>query len=120
MTTNIQTYDINNLTLPTTDPKLTELQLTISSSLMTNYEPSRSIDSQHSIEVAEDINGNPMVFSIGTVNELYVICRTTDPTAPWSQIDLTSGLGANTQVGHFCLLQTPEGSIYLALAIQDS
>ena len=120
MTTNIQTYDVNELTLSTTDPTVTELQLTISSSLMTNYEPSRSVDSQHSIDVAEDVNGNPMVFSVGTVNELYVICHTTDPTAPWTQIDLTSSLGVGWQVEHFCLLQAPQGSIYLALAIKDS
>lgn len=120
MTTNIQTYDINELTLSTTDPTVTQLQLSISSSLMTNYEPSRSVDSQHSIAVAEDVNGNPMIFSIGTANELYVICRTADPTAPWSQTDLTSGLGSGWQVQTFRLLQTPQSSLYLALAIKDA
>src|SRR5262245_19373748 len=116
MTTNIQTYDVNELTLSTTDPTVTQLQLAVSSSLMTNYEPSRSVDSQNSIDVAEDVNGNPMVFSIGTANELYVICRATDPTAPWSQTDLTSGLGTGWQVETFRMLQVPQGSIYLALA----
>jgi hypothetical protein len=116
----IQTYDSNALTLATTDPQLTTLKLSVSTSLMTNYEPSRSVDSQQAIDVVEDVNGNPIVFSIGTANQLYAILRTADPTAAWTQVDLTSGLGAGWQVHTFRVLQTPQQAIHLAIGVTDS
>jgi hypothetical protein len=116
----IQTFDTNRLVLKTTDPQLTQLNVCISSSLMTNYEPSRSVDSQHAIEVAEDTAGNPMVFSIGTANELYAILHTADPKAPWRQLDISSCLGAGWTVQTFRVLQVAGGSLYLALAAKDA
>lgn len=116
----IQTFDTNKLVLKTTDPQLTQLNLCISSSLMTNYEPSRSVDSRHAIEVAEDTAGNPMVFSIGTANELYAILHTSDPKAAWRQLDISSCLGAGWTVQTFRVLQVAGGSLYLALAAKDA
>lgn len=118
--TSVQTYDTNDLSLATTDPVVTQLNLSVSSSLMTNYQPARAVDSQQSVEVAEDINGNPMVFSIGTTKELYVIASTADPSAPWSQTNLTAGLGTGWEVETFALLQAPNQALYLAVAITDT
>ncbi|MEE4379453.1 MAG: hypothetical protein V2J55_18355, partial [Candidatus Competibacteraceae bacterium] len=80
------TYSIETVTLtPTAGAHTTSLFATASSSIMTNYEPSRSVDSQHRIEAIEDINGNPIIFSVGTNNHLYAIVRSSTEKTGWAQ-----------------------------------
>ncbi|MEL7116236.1 MAG: hypothetical protein AAGP08_11710, partial [Pseudomonadota bacterium] len=117
-----QPFSFQNQPLtPSASAEVTALNLSASASIMTNYQPSLPVSSQHKIAAVEDVNGNPMIFSIGTENELYAIVSDPTQQTGWAQYDLTTALLAdagdpNAVVGTFEVVQLANETFALAMA----
>ena len=117
MTTN-RTFSNQTLTLtPTASSNAKDIMITGSSSIMKNYEPSRSVTASHKIRPVEDINGNPIIFSIGTNNHLFVIIRDPKSKSGWSQYDVTGFLGDGWNVEVFQTLRYDNNTFVLAVSL---
>ena len=107
---NPQTYSMNTAALtPTSVTSASALSVTASSSIMTNYEASKSVDAQGGVQVIEDVNGNPIIFSIGTNQHLYAIVNTASAQTGWAQYDLTSAVTDSAPVEAFAVQALPNG-----------
>jgi hypothetical protein len=103
-----------------------QVWLTASAELMQNNAASRAVDATHPIRVAQNLDGEPIIFSVGTADaetgadSFYVITRRPDGDTGWQQIDLSAGLGADLKVNAFAVSQSSTGAITLALAVESA
>ena len=103
-----------------------QVMLTVGAELMQNNAASRAVDATHPLRVAQNLDGEPIIFSVGTsdvdsgADSFYVITRQPDDDTGWRQIDLSAGLGADLKVGAFAVSQTNMGAITLALAVESA
>ena len=87
------------------------------SELMPNYMASSAVSSKYPIQSVLDHSGNPVVFSIGTNQELWVVYRDSLSPTGWVQQDIASGLGAVLTVG---VVQAATGEFTIAIAVAAS
>lgn len=103
-----------------------QVWLTVSAELMQNNAASRAVDATRPIRVAQNLDGEPIIFSVGTgdvetgADSLYVITRQPDGDTGWQQIDLSAGLGTDLKVNAFAVSQANTGAITLALAVESA
>lgn len=115
---NPKTYSNQSVNLtPSASSKHSKIIATASSSIMTNYEPSRSVTANHKIKPVEDVNGNPIVFSVGTNNHLYVVLRDTKSSSGWAQYDVTEAIASDWEVASFDTYRYANGTFVLAVAL---
>ncbi len=120
-----QPYSLQNQPLtPTAKTATSELTLTASASMMTNFQPALPVSSHNAIHAVEDINGNPMIFSVGNTNELYAIISDPSEQTGWAQIDLSTALieasGDPTAIVHkFNAIDLQNGTFALAMATKS-
>ena len=115
---NPKTYalETGNLT-PSPNAKSKKIKVTASSSIMTNYEPARSITSDHRIVPIEDKNGNPIVFSVGTNNDLYAITQSSGKDGAWKQRDISLSVEQGGTLEDFAVFAMPNNKFVLAMAV---
>lgn len=103
-----------------------QVTLTVSAELMQNNAASRAVDATHPIRVAQDLDGEPIIFSVGTADvdtgadSFYVITRQPNSDTGWQQVDLSAGLGTDLKVNAFAVSQAKTGAITLALAVESA
>lgn len=118
--TTLKTYSHETVNLtPNSKAKTSKLSLTGSASLMTNYEPARSVDSGHHIKAIEDKNGDPIIFSVGTGGELFAIMRGAPGSTGWRQVNLTGNLNCGP-VETFDVLQMPDKKFVVVASLNEN
>lgn len=100
------------------------LNCSVTSELMQNHSAGLPVDPQHQIQVVQDNNGSPMVFSIGTNGKFYLVMRQDGGQTGWQQIDLSAGLlqadatlGADATAQAFAVSQNQNGTFRVAVAV---
>ena len=86
--------------------------------LMTNYQAYLPVAPGNAIGAVQDPDGNPLIFSIGSDGQLYLIGRDTEEFTGWNQLSLTSALGDVTATA-FQAVQAENGNVYVAVAISQ-
>lgn len=95
------------------------VNVSVSAELMENYMAGRSYSAEHPIAVAYNSNGDPMLFTIGSTNEFSVIVRQENTATGWQQINLSAPLGDNRVAQQFAILQSANGDLFIALAMES-
>jgi hypothetical protein len=108
----MQTFNI-----PSNDASLGTLSVSAIGELMKNQAPASIVSPQHKMKVLQDINGEPMIFTIGNDNIFYVYLRSNDSSTGWVVYDLSSSLLANSMATTFEASQGTAGNIQLAIGI---
>ncbi|MEO0338228.1 MAG: hypothetical protein AAF242_03345 [Bacteroidota bacterium] len=93
----------------------TSAPVQVTAEIMENFMAATAVDTQHKIEAVQDSRGFPIIFSIGSQNELYAIYRNESIQSGWSTLDLSSYLGDQYQVDTFISSQSTSGQIVLAM-----
>ncbi|NJK32493.1 MAG: hypothetical protein HC927_08820, partial [Deltaproteobacteria bacterium] len=93
------------------------LRVTSDGELMVNYQAQAPVAPGHRIAAAQDKDGNPMLFSIGGDGRLYLIGQLPGSPSGWTQIDLSSAMGADLVALSFGLAQAADGSLFLGVAL---
>ena len=105
------------------DPGFSRLTVTSSGELMKNLEAASVVDATHRIDVAQDSDGNPVIFSIGNDGEFYVIFRHTSSHTGWNKTDLSAMIGSELKATAFGIYQNAQNQqnaqnkIMLAVAV---
>jgi hypothetical protein len=118
--TSIKTYSNQSVTLTPKKSTQKSIKATASCSIMTNYEPSRSVTANHKIKPIQDINGNPIVFSISTNNHLYANIRDTSSTSGWAQYDVSTFVGEGWVVDSFNTYDYGNNTYTLVMALSKN
>lgn len=114
---------VDNITLASSGlENVNSLNITVSSELMNNHLPASPINPQGKIRVVYDINGQPMVFSIGTDDKLYLFQFKTASVGGYATINLMPAFPDYQCVRTFDVSQDHKGriSIVAALSKQNS
>jgi len=92
--------------------------ITQSSQLMEHYEATKPIADRY-ISVAQDLNGDPIVFSITYDKQFNAVFRECGGKTGWLRSYLSSKIDGNPKVQTFSIRQNPNGEIYISLAIDS-
>src|SRR5690348_13642986 len=104
----------------TTTTTPSQLTLSISSTLMKNYESGSPVSQNQEIAIAQDANGNFLFFSIGNDHHLYLIAKDPGSEKGWKQQDLSQELGATIEALHIATTQDMNGHPILVAAVRDT
>src|SRR5262245_32390192 len=117
MDINENTPQIDTITLPTVGLSGSpEYTITVSCELMKNQRHASPITPHRNIVVAQDKDGRPMIFTIGTDNRFRLL-RYQDATATgWNEIDLSAGFTGYDTARCFAIAQDRAGRISVAVA----
>ncbi|MDC0712577.1 hypothetical protein POL68_29205 [Stigmatella sp. ncwal1] len=96
---------------------------TVSSSLMYNYLAATSMDAASPLVSAEDVAGNPILFTAGAAETegagktLWVMLRDAKVPAGWRRLAVTPD--AARDVKAYAVAQAPQGDVVLVAAVDD-
>jgi hypothetical protein len=113
------THKSDLITVPTVDLKdTTSASISVSCELMKNQLKSSPIQPNGNIAIAEDNQGNAMVFSIGDQGIFRLFDLTSKQTCGYNELDLMESLTNYDKAICFDLMQNSDQSITLVAALQ--
>jgi|GEM_PF-3268024 len=87
--------------------------------LMEDHIAGLPLSAEHPFQVAQDSDGNPLIVSIGTQNQLYILYRDPNNRSGWSQAHISKRF-EEQQIHAFNLAQDPEsGSLFFTIAVSN-
>lgn len=111
---------MDTISFPTSVAGAETLTISADAEIMQNYQTALPVAANQHLEAVQDVNGDPMIFSIGSDQRLYLIMS--DPGGPtgWQQIDLTDSFAQWGAPQDFAVGQMPGGAITLVVAAQTA
>lgn len=103
-----------NLILSTNNTE--KITATLDGEIMTNYQASSPVSPGSHIEATQDVNGDPILFSLSNQNQLFVICRDHTSGSGWQQINIGTNLTDKPVIQSFNTTQGKDGAIYIVIA----
>lgn len=91
--------------------------VTASCELMHNHLPASAIDPTKDLLIAEDSEGSPLVFSIGSDKRLRLLRHDSSVPGGWSSLELFAGVAAYTDAVTADISQDGSGNISVAAAL---
>lgn len=117
---NIQaSNDADIIKLSTNRNDLPNVNITIASELMKNHQLASPLDPTGNIEVVQDNQGWPMIFTIGTDSKFYLMKQDSLVTGGYSVINLSDGMGDGLEATTFSITQDNKGRISINLAMTE-
>lgn len=89
---------------------------TLDGEIMTNYQATSPVSPGSHIEANQDVNGDPILFSLASDQQLYMISRDHESGSGWQQISISANLSSSPIVQSFACTQAQDGTIYLVIA----
>ncbi len=99
-------------------PKVNSVQLLVSCELMKNQLKASPIEPNDNILVAQDNNGQPLIFTIGTDGVFRLLRFTNGSADGYTSLDLLASLTDYTQAITFDLSEDIKGRVSIALALK--
>ncbi|MDV7699266.1 hypothetical protein N6B72_20285 [Chryseobacterium soli] len=107
------------LTLPASGLQdITSVQMLVSCELMKNQLPASPIEPNDNIQVAQDSNGQPLIFTIGTDGVFRMLRFANGSSEGYTSLDLLSGLTGYDKAITFDLSEDLAGRISIAFALK--
>jgi hypothetical protein len=91
--------------------------LTVAAELMKNQQHASPLDPSGDIEVAQDSNGWPMIFTIGTDKKFYLVRLDSQAAGGYTIINLSDDLAGGREAVAFGMTQDNKGKISITLAL---
>jgi len=113
--------DADIIKLSTKLNDLPNVNITVAAELMKNQQLASPLDPTGNIEIAQDDQGWPMIFTIGTDRKFYLVKQDSAVAGGYSIINLGDSLGDGLEATAFSMTQDNKGkiSINLAMAKKD-
>lgn len=88
----------------------------VTTALMKNYAAATAFSAAHGFEVAQDEQGEPLVFAVGADRRLHVVHRDADSPTGWRERDLSGAIGEDREVSAFAVSQDPSRGLTIVAA----
>jgi hypothetical protein len=92
-------------------------EVTVVAELMKNQQHTSPLDPTGNIEVGQDDQGWPMIFTIGTDKKFYLMKLDSSVQGGYAIINLSDSLGADLDAVTFAMTQDSKGKISISLAM---
>jgi hypothetical protein len=104
--------------LPAKGKAFSEANITVAAELMKNHQLASPLDPTGNIEIAQDDQGWPMIFTIGTDQKFYLMKQDSVTAGGYQVITLSDSLGTGLKAVAFSMTQDNKGSISVNLAME--
>lgn len=109
--------DTDVINLAAKGKAFSNVDVTVVAELMKNQQHTSPLDPTGNIEVGQDNQGWPMIFTIGTDKKFYLMKLDSSVAGGYSIINLSDGLGDDLEAVTFAMTQDSKGKISITLAM---